>query len=645
MTIYIFKKFVGNDDHDWRIIFYKMKGKRRTQKKRSANDFLAMLSTVVVQAEDDQNEEKGDIDAAQKAKEDLEKPVDVTSDLETLKVEGSPISFNEWFNNTEHNFFADKPELKIYKSEFGLALSTSDIIPSNKIITKKTIKAEAPKPKPTKRKNSKKGKNSNTEKVPENTEEFIEITEESNTINLFKNLNGIHDNIEITKDSLAPSIFDYRDFMYVGKENARFRKIAALHVVNHIYRDFEAKENRPSPDFKDSNFTPSVILVLCPHKLQAYQFITDVIKCLPDKVTVKNEEGNEEEQQFQIENFDKLAEYTVDKISEHYLRTRAADWLETFGGNSDSDFKTGIRFFHNKVSLFQGIAKSQLVIASPLALSLFEEKNFLSSIEILVLDSIDVLTMQHSDRLAQIILQLNTLPKTVDQTDWSRLRPYCANNNHRKMRQNIGYGAILSPEIFNQYQKFENIRGQLIIRPLIYPRALQSGEFERTYKKMNSGSIDKIGEAIYKTFKEKLFPLIKQWRSEDENVAKRTIIYFVSSFRFFQARKMLEDDLVNYLELSDESTKQDSSNMKKAFRSDPNAVLLLTERHYFYFRPKLEAGRVIFMQPPSYPHFATELAGKCDATIYFTEFDELALERVAGSEFSPKVIANDLYTL
>lgn len=605
--------------------------KKRTQKKRTANDFLAMLSEIVVQEDDDENNENSNTTS----KIETSGPrIDLTKDFPELKVEGKPILFNEWFNVCHKKFDLDKPDLKWYKNDFGLAFSTNKSIPSG-------------------------------------------------PIELFKELSIPHNTELLSNDILAPSIFDYRDFLYIGNENPRFRKISALHVINHIYRDFEAKENRQSATVRDSNFTSTTVLVICPYKLQAYEFIEEIIQCLPSTVRIKKKEEEPVEisevdqskqtdskkkhhkskdteyieTDFSIENYDRCSEYTVGSIPEHYLRTRPKDWLETFAGNTDSDFKTGIRFYQDKVSLFQEIAKSQLVIASPLALSLFEEKDFMSSIEVLVLDSIDVLAMQHADRLAQVIVGLNELPKTVTQTkDWSRVRQYCCDKNNRKMRQSIGYGRILSPEILNMYMKmFENIRGQLIVRPLKYEQILkQIDGAERTFKKMViskslseqsiNSKVELIGDVVFKTFSEKLFPLIKQWRSESEDVAKRTIIYFVSSYRFLQARKMLDDDFVNFLELSDESTDNDIKNMKRSFKSDQNAVLLLTERHYFHFRPKLNAGRVVFLQPPSYPLFAQELAGNCASTIYFTEFDEIALERVVGSEYCHTILSSDLYS-
>lgn len=587
----------------------KSKSKKKAPKKRTASDFLAMLSEVVITDDIDKEEEQND------QIQIIEQTHDPSKDLPDIQFHGSPILFNDWFNVVEKNFHLDKPELKLYKSPFGLALSTKNSIPNG-------------------------------------------------PVELFPALQTIPENVEMTtNDPLAPSLFDYRDFQFIGEENSHFRKLSALHIIDHICRDFEAKSNRKTADTKDSNFTFTTVLVICPHKLQAYEFISELIKCLPDKMMVKKEQDGEsstveyEEKQFQIENYERLQEYTIESISDYYLRTHPQDWLETFGGNSDSDFKTGIRFFFNesKVSLFQEISKSQVVIASPLALSLFNEKNFMSSIEVLVLDSIDVLMMQHPDRFAQVLYGLNTLPKTVDQTDWSHLRKYCADNNHKKMRQSIGYGRVLTPEIYNLYSKhFENIRGQLIIRPLNYPRVLlplAQTDIQRVFKKMNivsgvstNSRVELIGETVYKTFVEKVVPMIKQWRNEEESVAKRTIIYFVSTFRFFPARKLLDDDLVNYLELSDESTPRDQKNMKRAFKEDPNAVLLLTERHYFYFRPKLNAGRVIFLQPPSYPLFAQELAGTCSSTIYFTEYDEFALERIVGTDFLQTVLSNELYS-
>jgi hypothetical protein len=173
---------------------------------------------------------------------------------------------------------------------------------------------------------------------------------------------------------------------------------------------------------------------------------------------------------------------------------------------------------------------------------------------------------------------------------------------------------------------------------------LPTASAERTLRKLNPPTVQAIGETFGRFFEDKMIDMIKKWRSEGPEEAKRTIVYFVSSLRFLQARKLLDDSNVNFLETGDDANEADGKRMRRGFKADENAVLLMTERFYFHYRlPMGAVGRVIFMQPPTFPHFASELAGTAPITVYYTEFDEMALERVVGSRALSRVIATDTF--
>ena len=559
----------------------------KTPKKRTASDFLAMLSQVMVNEDEEEAEEQVD----QKQTLNEEEIEDLSVDLPALKSEGKTVEFNSWFNEnplTKEDFAKPRPDFAQYTMDSNLVLSTSDTIPESICELNSQLKSK----------------------------EF-----------------------ECMSDKLAPVVFDYRDLFFAGDDYQRIRKLSVLHAVNHIYNDIACKRQREGNDTRDSNFTPTTVLVLCPYRVQAYQFISEILNCLPDSI---------EGEAFEVENSDRLnGEYSVAEIPAYLLRSKPKDWLEVFGGNTSSDFKMGIRFFDKKVALFQKMAKSQLIIASPLGLFIQKEKeatDFMSSIELLILDTTDALLMQAWDRLVSFVSQLNQRPSTVEGCDWARVRTYCLQSNHSKMRQTIGYGAVFTPEIHSLFTSFGNKRGSVIVRPLFYPPLLVSG-LNRTFRRLATSSPDEIGESLWRCFKDRLFAQVKAWRAAPEAEARRTIIYYVSSMRFYQARKELDLYDVNFLELADEATDGDVKRMKKAFKQDPNAVLIMTERFYYHFRTNLGAERVVFMQPPTFPNFAPELVGTGEALFYFTEFDEMAVERIVGSQTTPRVVASDLYVL
>jgi U3 small nucleolar RNA-associated protein 25 len=550
--------------------------KKHSHQKRTAADFLTLLSRVTVP--DDHEPLPLPI---QPRSPDPPSPVEF--DLPSLQFSSSAIDFDSWFNGTAQPFGRPRPPFRDYKSDLGLISSTDATVPVSFPPLSRHLQSKT---------------------------DFL------------------------SQDRLAPVILDYRDFVTATDSIERFRRLAAVHVVNHIYNDLTVR--KLTPGRRDGTFTPTTVLVICPHRLQAFQFISEILNVLPDSF---------DDVAFEVEHGDRLnAEYSVEEVPKFLRRSKPKDWLAVFGGNADPDFKMGIRFFDNKVSLFQQMTKSQLVIASPLGLFLHDDStDFMTSVEILVLDCLDALIMQPWDRLTALIARLNGFPKTVGETNWERIRIYCADKNHVQMRQNIGYGSVLTPEIHSLFSSCPNLRGGLMIRPLLYPAASLPGS-DTTFKKLMVKSVQAIGDTIGLFFEDRLLPQIKQWRSAPAEEAKRTVIYFVSSLRFVQARKVLEDNNVTFLEMGDDANEHDGKRMRRGYRDDPKAVLLITERFYFHYRlPLTDVGRALFMQPPTFPHFIGELAGTAQVTVYFTEFDGMAVERIVGSHPLPRVLTSDTY--
>jgi len=548
--------------------------------KRSALDFLSLLSGVNTNVKP-QSKRRFIPDSIPEGKPQ-EAIIEINVNLPEFEMKGETIDQNEWYNGEKHDFISQKPEFQSYKFGDMIALSTSSCVP---------------------------------EKV--------------------RKLNSLMSESEYAKDTtldpISPLIFDYKDvFCAINDDNvSRMRKISSLHVLNHIMNDLHIKNSRPAgSQIRDSGFTATNCLIICPTRHQAYKFVKEMFNFLPSEFTVEQEERFE-------------AEYFVE-VPKGVARNRPADWLEIFGGNNDQQFKTGIRFFSNKVSLCQSMAKSQLVIASPLAIMLHDDKSFLSSIEVLVLDSIETLIIQHPTRLSEVISAINLNPLTVQETDWSRLRTYYSDKQHQKMRQNIAYSTILTPDINSLFLGLPNIRGSLMLKPAIYQQILDS-DVERQYKRLVVPQINQIGDVYFKAFKEKLLPQIKVWRSQkgDNN---RTLIVFSSSYQFYRARKLLEDSGIIFYELADEATEKDSKEMRKSFKIDPNGIMIITERYYYHFRPKfVTANKVVFFQPPTFPQLTVSLASNTQSITYFTEYDKMALERIVGTEMCERLIIDGVY--
>ena len=555
--------------------------------KRSAADFLSMLSkidkTTIKAPKSKAKKDEDSTKEIQNLQNQIDPNVDLDAQLPEIEMKGDHVTFNEWFNEAKHDFNKPRPKFETYKSDFGVALSTTKTIPD----------------------------------LPIKLHPLLAATKECK---------------KLIQDKMCAPVFDYMDFFWSTTSEEfpdRLRKISALHVLNHVFNDWDIKQKREHGSMtRDCGFTPTTVLVIAASKLQAFKFVNDMLEFIPEDIIVEHD--------------DKFRTEYGATLPEGVRKAKPADWLQYFGGNNDQEFKTGIRFFGDKISLCQKISKSQIVIASPLSIMLHEDRSYLSSIEILVLDSLDFLEMQNMKRLNEVIQTINQKPTTVEETDWSRLRTYFSDKQHPKMRQNIGYSTLLTPDMISLFRGFPNIRGSMIVKQKFTKPLLHPG-IERNYKRLATTDISKIGDDFYKVFQNRVLPQIKQFRATMA-VNGRTIIVFSSSYQFYRARGLLESTSVIFLELGDEATDKDSVRMRKAFSEDPNAVMIMTERYYFHYRPKyFDYQRVIFFGAPMFPQFVTALGASVPTTIYFTKFDILSLERICGESMANRLIRDDVY--
>ncbi|KAI4387604.1 hypothetical protein MLD38_000025 [Melastoma candidum] len=79
------------------------------------------------------------------------------------------------------------------------------------------------------------------------------------------------------------------------------------------------------------------------------------------------------------------------------------------------------------------------------------EKNvdYLSSIEVLIIDYVDVIAMQNWAHVKTVVEQLNQLPSKQHGTDVMRVRPWYLDGNARFYRQSIVLGHYLKPGSLN----------------------------------------------------------------------------------------------------------------------------------------------------------------------------------------------------
>ncbi|KAL0581931.1 rRNA-binding ribosome biosynthesis protein utp25 [Marasmius crinis-equi] len=485
------------------------------------------------------------------------------------------------------------------------------------------------------------------------------------------------DQSELQNDVLSV-LSDYQDFYSTfgpWETKKRVREAISLHVVNHITKKrrkvlknnerlSNASKSKADPpeDVQDQGFTRASVLILLPTRNSALAWFNALISHTPST-------------DFQIENHSRFtSEYglppdAVDKLASAEPGTYPLDHVETFKGNVDDCFRVGIKMTRKSVKAFSDFYQCDLIIASPLGLrqSIQKEKgaDYLSSVEILVMDQLDALTMQNWDhvkaslrrlfsiavsltRFTQFVLEhLNKLPKDSHDTDFSRVKPWYLDGHAEYLRQSILLSAYETPEtraLFNTNLK--NVAGRIRQEKLWPPVDVPEG-LHQDFVRFDCVSPQDEADKRFNYFTTQLLPAILKSAVQSANTA----IFIPSYFDFIRVQNHFRTLTgAPYAVLSEYSTNQDISRARQAFFSGQKSFLLITERFHFYKRYKLRGTRnIIFYGPPDHPQFYSELLSypflddgveSSDVTcrVLYSKYDWFRLERIAGTEAAAELI-------
>ncbi|KVI01455.1 Digestive organ expansion factor, predicted [Cynara cardunculus var. scolymus] len=276
-----------------------------------------------------------------------------------------------------------------------------------------------------------------------------------------------------------------------------------------------------------------------------------------------------------------------DGISKSWKTSKPSDFQALFGGNNNDHFMIGIKFTKKTIKLYSDFYTSDMIVASPLGLitkigeaEVEKEKDvdYLSSIEVLIVDHADVIAMQNWSHVNTVVEQLNSIPSKQHGTDIMRIRPWYLDGQARFYRQTIILGSHVNPDInalFNNHCLNYEGRVKLSFEHKgVLPKVLL--QVRQIYERIDTESIVDADDARLDYFKKKVFPKIK------DSVQGGIMIFISSYFEFVRVR--------NFLKSQDASmyTKQsDISRSRVWFFQGKRKIMLYTERAHFYHRYKI----------------------------------------------------------
>ncbi|KAI0675384.1 digestive organ expansion factor [Trametes maxima] len=462
------------------------------------------------------------------------------------------------------------------------------------------------------------------------------------------------------QNNLLDSLSSYRD-LYVTRTTpdtqASTREALTLHALNHITKkrrrvlknneriSHAVKAGNPPPeDVQDQGFTRPSVLILLPFRSFALRWISALTAHTPTP-------------EYQIENNSRFqSEYglppgAVDKLASAEPGMYPRDHVEMFKGNVDDSFRLGVKMTRKSVKLFAEFYGCDLIIASPLGLRMSIEKeksaDFLSSIEVLIVDQMNALTMQNWDHVQFVLSHLNQLPKESHDVDFSRIKPWYLDGHSSYLRQTILLSAYETPETRALYNhSLKNVAGRVRTERRWSPVDVPEG-IDQQFIQFDCSTPRDEPEKRFQYFATQLLPGVLKSAVQSAN----TVVFVPSSFDFIRVHNHFRKHVgVSFAVLSEYSSNQDISRARQAFFSGKKAFLLVSERFHFFRRYKIRGIRnIVFYGPPDHSQFYTEYlsypflddgvdASDITSRILFSKYDWLRLERIAGTEGAADLI-------
>ncbi|KAG5513787.1 hypothetical protein PMAC_000825 [Pneumocystis sp. 'macacae'] len=407
-------------------------------------------------------------------------------------------------------------------------------------------------------------------------------------------------------------------------DNFGIKLKSLAHDINN-FKDTEV-------EYRDQGFTRPKILILLPTKNSCLEVVQTIID-------ISGTEQQENKKRF-------IDEYSIEL--DNINQSKPADYKDLFIGNTDDMFRLGIKITRKTLKIFSEFYSSDIILASPLGLRLLidekggkkKNRDYLSSIEIVILDNANALQMQNWEHVSYIFDNLNILPNEVHECNFSRVRNWYLDGNSKFLRQTLIFAQYLTPEINSLFINYLfNISGKNKIKQTYKGSIEDVGyKIKQIFLRLHSSDISMDPDTKFSYFKTSILPNII--RSGESGF----LIFISSYFDFVRIRNYLNKEEISFTFISEYSSNSEVSKARSYFNTSNKKILLYTERVHYYRRYNIKGvNTLIFYSLPENPLFYPELIRFMIETqgrgnynkhskALFSKWDALKLERIIGSK-------------
>lgn len=451
---------------------------------------------------------------------------------------------------------------------------------------------------------------------------------------------------------LMSALTNYSDIMITkrsSENSAEVTQTLALHCLNHVFktRDKVLKNNEklkanPDCDFRDQGFTRPKVLVLLPLKNNALEFVDTLIR-------LSNTTQQENKKRFK-------KEFSLPPEEDVMDTRKPADYRDTFAGNIDDCFRVGIKLSRKTMKLYSEFYSSDILVASPLGLRMIigsqgdkqRDFDFLSSIEVVIMDQADVMFMQNWEHVRHVFEHLNLIPKEFHDTDFSRVRPWYLDGNAKYLRQNVICSQYALPDLNTLWKKYclNNVGGKLKIKQSYEGSITQvAASVEQIFNRIPVSSMREVDDARFMYFTEKSLPALRSSILASSHVC----IVIPSYVDFLRLKNWMATQELSFAAICEYTSTSDISRARARFFNGNVQFLLVTERFHFYRRYHIRGiHQLVFYAPVYNAKFYSEFVNmvvegvnEAHVSVLYTVYDALALERIVGSKRVQRMITSD----